>query len=260
VKGGEKTALIDTVDPTKEQDLVTNLIKARVEGIDYIVINHVEQDHSGSLPMMAELFPETKIVVNEKSEDLAVRLLEIDPNRCLLVKDKDKLDLGGKTLQFFITPWVHWPETMLTYAVEDRVLFSCDLFGMHYAESSLFVNDEKAGYLSAKRYYAEIMMPFRKNIAEHMEKLEHIPISIIAPSHGPIYSRPEMILDAYRDWISDDVKDEVVIPYVSMHGSTEKMVNRLCESLIERGIRVIPFDLPKTISGNSRWLWSMRRQ
>ncbi len=249
VKGRKKTALIDTVDPTKERDLVTNLVKSRIEGIDYIVINHVEQDHSGSLPMMAELFPKAEIVVNEKSEDLAVRLLETDPRRCLVVKDGDKLDLGGKTLQFFITPWVHWPETMVTYAVEDRVLFSCDLFGMHYAESSLFVNDEKAGYLSAKRYYAEIMMPFRKNIADHMEKLKDIPVSIIAPSHGPIYSRPEVILDAYRDWISDDVKDEVVVPYVSMHGSTEKMVSRLCESLIERGIRAIPFNLPETDIG-----------
>lgn len=249
VKGAKKTALIDTVDPSKELDLVTNLVKARVDTIDYIVINHVEQDHSGSLPMIAELFPKASIVVNEKSKDLVTRLLDVDPARCMEVKDKDTLDLGGKTLQFFITPWVHWPETMVTYAVEDRVLFSCDLFGTHYAESSLFVTDEREVYISAKRYYAEIMMPFRRNIADHMEKLKDIPVSIIAPSHGPVHSRPGVILDAYRDWISDTVKDEVVIPYVSMHGSTEKMVNHLCEALIERGIRVKPFNLTVTDIG-----------
>ncbi len=249
VRGEKKTALVDTVDPAKELDLVTNLVKARVESIDYIVINHAEQDHSGSLPMMAELFPRATIVVNEKSKDLVVRLLDVDPNRLLVVKDGDTLDLGRKTLRFLITPWVHWPETMVTYAVEDRVLFSCDLFGTHYADSSLFMEDEREVYSSAKRYYAEIMMPFRTNIAEHMQKLKDLPISIIAPSHGPVYSRPEIILSAYREWISDDVADEVVVPYVSMHGSTEKMVGHLCEALLERNIRVKPFNLPSTDIG-----------
>lgn len=249
VKGEKKTALIDTVDPSKELDLVTNLVRARVDNIDYIVINHAEQDHSGSLPMVAELFPRASIVVNEKSKDLVTRLLDVDPGRFLEVKDGDILDLGGKTLKFFITPWVHWPETMVTYAVEDRVLFSCDLFGTHYAQSYPFANDEREIYASAKRYYAEIMMPFRKNIADHLEKLKDIPVSIIAPSHGPVYSRPKIILDAYRDWISDSVKDEVIIPYVSMHGSTEKMVNYLCEALMEREIRVKPFNLTVTDTG-----------
>ncbi|HNS83380.1 MAG TPA: FprA family A-type flavoprotein [Methanolinea sp.] len=249
VKGTKKTALIDTVDPTREMDLVTNLVKARVDTIDYLVVNHAEQDHSGSLPMMAELFPKAKVVVNEKCLDMVTHLLDIGSERCMVINDRDTVDLGGKTLEFLITPWVHWPETMLTYAREDRVLFSCDLFGSHMAESTLRVNDWKEVYHTAKRYYAEIMMPFSSSIREHMEKIDTLDIAIIAPSHGPIHTEPNLILDAYRDWISDKVKNEVVIPYVSMHGSTEKMVQYLTEALIERGIRVLPFNLVVTDIG-----------
>ncbi|MCQ8893145.1 MAG: FprA family A-type flavoprotein [Methanolinea sp.] len=249
VRGKEKTALIDTVDPSRELDLVTNLVKSRVEKVDYIVVNHAEQDHSGSLPMMAELFPTARILVSEKCLDLVVHLLDIDPARCTVVSEQESIDLGGKTLQFFMAPWVHWPETMLTFAVEDGVLFSCDLFGTHMAESTLTARDKVQVYHSAKRYFAEIMMPFRKNISEHMEKIKDLPLKTIAPSHGPVYSPPDLILDAYRDWISDRVSDEVVIPYVSMHGSTEKMVNHLVEALIARGIRATPYNLPVTDIG-----------
>lgn len=249
VKGTKKTALIDTVDPTTEMDLVTNLVKARVDTIDYLVVNHAEQDHSGSLPMMAELFPHAKVVANEKCIDMVTHLLDIGSERCMVIKDRETLDLGGKTLEFLITPWVHWPETMLTYAREDRVLFSCDLFGSHMAESTLSVNDWKMGYHSAKRYYAEIMMPFASSIRDHMQKIDTLEIAMIAPSHGPLYREPHLILDAYRDWIGDQVKNEVVIPYVSMHGSTEKMVDYLTGALIERGIRVLPFNLVVTDIG-----------
>ncbi|HOT04353.1 MAG TPA: FprA family A-type flavoprotein [Methanolinea sp.] len=249
VKGTKKTALIDTVDPTTEMDLVTNLVKARVDTIDYLVINHAEQDHSGSLPMIAELFPQAKVVTNEKCVEMVTNLLDIGSERCMVIKDRETLDLGGKTLEFLITPWVHWPETMLTYAREDRVLFSCDLFGSHMAESTLSVNDWKMVYHSAKRYYAEIMMPFASSIREHMQKIDTLQIAMIAPSHGPVYREPRLILDAYRDWTSGQVKNEVVIPYVSMHGSTEKMVDYLTGALIERGIRVLPFNLVVTDIG-----------
>ncbi|MCU0631612.1 MAG: FprA family A-type flavoprotein [Methanolinea sp.] len=249
VKGKKKTALIDTVDPTRELELVTNLVKARVDTIDYLIVNHAEQDHSGSLPMIAELFPQAKIVVNEKCLDMVTHLLDISRERCMVIKDRETLDLGGKTLEFLITPWVHWPETMLTYAREDRILFSCDLFGSHIAESTLLVNDLKEVYHAAKRYYAEIMMPFRSSIREHLEKVGALDIAMVAPSHGPMYAQPPLILDAYRDWTGDQVKNEVVIPYVSMHGSTEKMVQHLTEALIERGIRVHPFNLVATDIG-----------
>ncbi|KQC04137.1 MAG: MBL fold metallo-hydrolase [Methanolinea sp. SDB] len=249
VKGSEKTALIDTVDPTKEYELVQNLFRIGVDGIDYIIVNHAEQDHSGTLPMILELFPRARVVTNEKCRDLLVALLDIDVDRVDVIQDNDTLSLGDKTLQFLITPWVHWPETMLTYVQESKVLFSCDLFGSHIATSDLFVSDERIMYGSSKRYYAEIMMPFRSSIKGHMERLDKLPIEIVAPSHGPLYAPPDPVFSAYRDWISDDVKNEVVIPYVSMHGSTEKMVNLLTETLIAKGVGVSPFNLTVTDTG-----------
>jgi flavorubredoxin len=138
---------------------------------------------------------------------------------------------------------------MLSYAKEDKILFPCDLFGAHRASSNLFVEDECAVYESAKRYYAEIMMPFRSNIRKHMEKIEAVPIDIIAPSHGPLHKKPSFILDAYRDWISDTVKNEVIIPFVSMHGSTRHMVDYFVDKLIARGITVKPFNLTTTNIG-----------
>jgi len=249
VKGTKKTALIDTVDPTTEIDLVTNLVKAKVDTIDYLVVNHAEQDHSGSLPMIAELFPQAKVVTNEKCVDMVTHLLDIGSERCVVIKDRETLDLGGKTLEFLITPWVHWPETMLTYAREDRVLFSCDLFGSHMAESTLLVNDWKMVYQSAKRYYAEIMMPFRKSITKYIESVEQMDISIIAPSHGPLQNNPEWILERYKDWTSDNTRNKVLIPYVSMHGSTKRMVLMLTELLMERDIGVKPFNLTGADTG-----------
>jgi len=249
VKGSEKTALIDTVDPTKEYELVQNLFRIGIDGIDYIIVNHAEQDHSGALPMILELFPRARVVTNEKCRDLLVALLDIDGDRVDVIQDNDTLSLGDKTLQFLITPWVHWPETMLTYLQESKILFSCDLFGSHVATSDLFVSDERIMYGSSKRYYAEIMMPFRSSIKGHMERLDKLPIEIVAPSHGPLYAPPDPVFSAYRDWISDDVKNEVVIPYVSMHGSTEKMVNLLTEALIAKGVGVAPFNLTVTDTG-----------
>ena len=250
IRGSQKTALIDTVDPSKELDLVCDLVRLGVDSIDYIIINHAEQDHAGSLPMVLELFPSSKVVTNEKCKDLLMHHFDLEEDRFIVIKDRETLTLGNKTLEFIIAPWVHWPETMLTYLKEDRVLFSCDLFGTHYATSDLFMNDEKIFYSAAKRYYAEIMMPFRASIKGHMEKIGALGIAFIAPSHGPVYNNPEFILKAYHEWISDSVKNEVVIPYVSMHGSTRKMVDHLTSALIERGIAVKPFDMTVTDTGN----------
>ena len=249
VRGSEKTALIDTVDPTKEEDLILNLIKLGLDRIDYVVINHAEQDHSGALPLLLEMCPQVKVVTNEKCRDLLVALLQIPPGSVQVIRDGETLSLGDRTLQFFMTPWTHWPETQITYLQEDKILFPCDLFGFHMASSGLYVTDEAAAYRSAKRYYAEIMMPFRNSIKGYIEKVKGLNPAMIAPSHGPIHRNPKFILDAYADWVSDDVKNEVVIPYVSMHGSTRKMVEHLTEALIERGISVKPFNLTHTDIG-----------
>jgi flavorubredoxin len=249
IQGSEKTALIDTVDPPKENELFDNLRKLGVNNIDYVIANHAEQDHSGSIPKILKAFPNAKAVTNAKCKGMLIDLLLIPEDRFIVVNDANTLSLGNKTLQFIMAPWVHWPETMLTYLQEDKILFPCDFFGSHLATSDLYATDEARVYEAAKRYYAEIMMPFRNSINKHMEKLKQFEIEIIAPSHGPIHNRPNFILNAYEDWISDDVKNEVLIPYVSMHGSTDKMVQFLVDALIKRGITVIPFNLTKTDIG-----------
>ncbi len=249
IKGQKKTALIDTVDPTKEDDLLDNLDDLEIEHLDYIVVNHAEQDHSGAIPLMLELYSEAKIVTNQKCKKMLMEHLLIKEDRIITVNDNDTISLGGKTLKFIFAPWVHWPETMLTYLEEDKILFSCDLFGAHLAESNLWVDDESKVYLAAKRYYAEIMMPFRSNIKRHLEKLKDLEIKTIAPSLGQIYSHPEFILSAYKEWISDEVENEVIIPYVSMHGSVEEMVYILTEELMRKGITVKPFNLSRTDIG-----------
>ncbi|OYD14930.1 MBL fold hydrolase [candidate division WOR-3 bacterium JGI_Cruoil_03_44_89] len=249
IKGGKKTALIDTVDPTKEKELMENLRKLGINKIDYIIVNHAEQDHSGTIPKILKLHPDAKVVTNPKCKGMLMELLLIPEGNFITVDNGENLSLGDKTLEFIYAPWVHWPETMLTYLKEDKILFPCDLFGSHLATSDLYVQDEAKVYESAKRYYAEIMMPFRNNIKRHLEKIEKLEIEIIAPSHGPIHSRPEFILDSYRNWVSDEVKSEVVIPYVSMHGSTDKMVGHLVNALMERNITVKPFNLTRTDIG-----------
>ncbi len=249
IKGKEKTALIDTVDPTKGAELEVNLQTLGVKKIDYVICNHAEQDHSGAIPKILEIYPEAKVVTNEKCKELLIKLLLIPEEKFQVIKDGEMLSLGGKTLEFIIAPWAHWPETMLTYLKEDKMLFPCDLLGSHLATSSLYAIDESKAYTSAKRYYAEIMMPFRTSIKKHLERIKGIEIEIIAPSHGPIYQKPKFILQAYEDWVSDDVQNEVIIPYVSMHGSTEKMVSYFLESLMKRNITVKPFNLTKTDIG-----------
>ena len=249
IKGSEKTVLVDTVDPAKEGDLLTNLQKSGVKRIDYIVSNHAEQDHSGTIPKILELYPDARVLTNQKCRDMLIDLLCINEEKFLIVTDRSTISLGDRTLEFIFAPWVHWPETMFTYSREDKILFSCDFLGSHYASSKLFVNNEAKAYEGAKRYYAEIMMPFRKSINRHLEIINSLDVGMIAPSHGPVYEHPETILKLSREWVSEAVKNEVVIIYVSMHSSTEKMVNHLIDALIERGIAVTPFNLTGTDLG-----------
>jgi flavorubredoxin len=195
------------------------------------------------------LYPKAKVVTNEKCKEFLMDLLHIPQDKFKVVADGQTLSLGDKSLKFIYAPWVHWPETILTYLPEDKILFPCDLFGSHLASNELYVKDEAKVYDAAKRYYAEIMMPFRALIKGHLEKIKDLEIDLIAPSHGQVYDRPDFILDAYRDWISDDVKNEVVIPYVSMHESTRVMVDHLIDALTERGIKAKPYNLTKTDVG-----------
>lgn len=242
IQGSEKTALIDTADPSKKQEFLRNIQKIDTQ-IDYIISNHAEQDHSGLILDVLNIYPDAKIISNPKCKEMLMDLHLIDENKFKTVDDGETISLGDKTLKFIYTPWVHWPETMVTYLEEDKILFSCDFFGSHLATGDLFVSDESLVYRAAKRYYAEIMMPFRMFIRKNMEKIADLNIEIIAPSHGPIYQNPEFILDAYKDWISGRTKNEVIVPYVSMHGSTKELAYYLVNTLIDKGITVKPFNL-----------------
>ncbi len=247
VKGSEKTVLLDTVDPSMSSILMSQL--QDIGSIDYLVSHHAEQDHSGTIPCVLEKYKSAKVITTPKGKGMLMDLLCIPERKFITVDDGETLSLGNKTLQFLYAPWVHWPETMVTYLREDNILFSCDLFGSHLASTDLFVTDEARVYESAKRYYAEIMMPFRTVIKKNMEKIMKQKIDLIAPSHGPVYNNPAFIVDAYRDWISDYSRNVVVLPYISMHQSTKKMVEYLVSKLTEKGITVYQFDLTVTDIG-----------
>lgn len=249
IEGDKKIALIDTVDPSKKEILIQNLEEMGIERLDYIIANHAEQDHSGSIPEILELYPEAKVVTNFKCRDFLIELLHVSKEKFITVMDGENISLGNKTLEFIIAPWVHWPETMFTYLKEDKILFTCDFLGSHLATTKLFAGNDAKVYEAAKRYYAEIMMPFRPFIKKHLKKIEEMDVQIIAPSHGPVYDIPDFILTAYKEWISNKVENEVIIPFVSMHGSTASVVEYLTSALVKRGINVKIFNLSVTDIG-----------
>lgn len=247
VEGTGKTALLDTVDPPMVETLMGQL--DAVPKIDYIVSHHAEQDHSGSIPRVLERYPQAKIVSTPKAKTMLVDLLKIPEDSFITVADGETISLGDRTLKFIHTPWVHWPETMVTYLEEKHILFSCDFYGSHIATTDLFVADEGRVYEAAKRYFAEIMMPFRGMIEKNIEKLKAYDIQMIAPSHGQIYNRPSFIMDAYGDWVSGSPRNIAVLPYVSMHSSTKLMVDHLASALVKNGVHAELFNLTVTDIG-----------
>ena len=242
IRGGSKNALADTVDPSMAHVLLENL--KSFPKIDYVIAHHGEQDHSGVIPEVLANYPEAKVVTTPKCKDILIDHLHVSPEKFVTVNDGDVIDLGGRTLQFIHTPWVHWPETMCTYLKEDKILFSCDFFGSHLASSEIYAENENEVYRGAKRYFAEIMMPFSAQIKGNLEKLKAFEIKMIVPSHGPVYNRPRFIIEAYRDWVFNGPGNIAVVAYVSMHGSTALMVERLVNVLAEKGVRVKQFNLP----------------
>ncbi|HPR95390.1 MAG TPA: FprA family A-type flavoprotein [Thermotogota bacterium] len=243
VKGSEKTAMIDSVEPAKQEEFVRNIKEYGLERLDYLICNHAEQDHSGLIPLVLEMFPEARLVTNEKCKGFLQDLLPIDEERFDIVKDGDILSLGDKTLEFIFAALVHWPETMFTYLREDRILFSGDFLGSHLATSETFSRDDAQTQMAAMRYYAEIMMPFRAMIQKHLKKLENYEIEMVCPVHGPVYKNPEFIMNLYREWTSDQVSNKVIIPFVSMHGSIRTVVEHLTDELSRRGIEVIQINM-----------------
>lgn len=247
IEGSEKTVLLDSVDPPMADEFLKQL--EAVPKIDYIVSHHAEQDHSGAVPLVLNKFPDAKLISTPKAKGMLADLLTIPEESFITVNDGETLSLGDKTLEFIHTPWVHWPETMSTYLKEDKILFSCDFFGSHISTTDLFVTDNGRVYEAAKRYYAEIMMPFRQIVGKNLDKLANFDIEIIAPSHGQIYPHPSFIIDAYRDWIAGSARNTVVLPYVTMHKSTKIMVDYFVSALVEKGVGVEQFNLAVTDIG-----------
>jgi len=243
IKGSEKTVLVDTMYPPKADEYLQKLENAGIENIDYIVCNHGEQDHTGALPKVVKKYPNAKILTNPKCKEIIQEMLHIEDDKFQVVADGEEISLGDKTLKFIFAPWVHWPDTMFTYVKEDKIIFTCDFLGSHSPFENIFAVESEALLLGAKRYYAEIMMPFRNFCKKYVQKLKEMDIDMILTSHGPVYNNPQYILKAYEKWTADEAANEVVIPYVSMYESTKEMVDYICEKLSDKGIVVKPFDV-----------------
>ena len=243
VVGSEKTALVDTMYPKKIHELIDKLDAEGIKKVDYIIANHGEQDHSGALPTLVAKYPDAKIVTNAKCKDIVQNLLHLDEEKFHVVGDGDELSLGDKTVKFILAPWVHWPDTMFSYLKEDKMLFTCDFLGAHYTKNDLFADYTDELVEAAKRYYAEIIMPFRNFAKKYTQMVKSMDVEIIMPSHGPVYDKPEFILNLYDLWTSDKVENKVVIPYVSMYESTKMLVDELATHLRAKNIDVKLFDL-----------------
>lgn len=250
IKGKEKTALIDTVNPGFEGEFEGKLnIISSLEELDYVVMNHAEPDHAGAIPYILNRNKKALIVTTEKGARIASVQYRAPTERIKTVKDGITIDLGSKTLQFIEAPWLHWPETMFTYLKEDKILFPCDFLGEHTAFG--FWDDEVEELIPfAQRYFGEIMMPFRLMGKRAIEKIRELEIEIIAPSHGPIHRNPGRILDAYTKWTAGETKKKVIIVYVTMWNSTEAMVKTMVETLLSESIEVSLYNLSNADIGD----------
>ncbi len=243
VKGSEKTAIIDTMYPPKTTEYLKRFAENQIGKVDYIIANHGEQDHSGSIPALLEKFPNAIVLTNPKCAENIKNMLHVPAEKIREIADGEEVSLGDKTLKFIFAPGVHWPDTMFTYIKEDNVICTCDFLGAHYTFSDVFAVESKELEKSAKRYYAEIMMPFRTMCQKYTQMLIDMNVDMVLPSHGPVYKNPSFILDLYADWTSNDPKNLVVLPYVSMYNSTKEMIDRLAEDLNKEGIETFKFDI-----------------
>lgn len=245
VVGRNKIALIDTVNPGFEEVLLRKINQILPpERIDYVVMNHAEPDHAHGISKVMEVARNAKLVATKMGVSMAEAFFNIPSNKAIVVKEADVLVLGDKTLRFVEAPWLHWPETMFTFDVEDRILFSCDFFGAHFASDNVYA-DEIGGLLlpEAKRYYAEIMMPLAASARKALDKVRVTKAKMIAPSHGPIYRNPEPIVEAYENWTRGPLRKKVVIVYVSMWGSTQMLERTITETISGEGVEAIPYNL-----------------
>jgi flavorubredoxin len=238
VLGKKKHALVDTVDRGFEGELLGKMEQlSDMPGLDYVIMNHAEPDHAGAIPAVMEAAPKALLVASHRGAHMAKTFFHVPDGRILLVKEGDMLDLGGLTLSFIEAPMLHWPETMFTYLREEGVIFSCDFFGAH---TSSGICDEDVDDIQhmAKRYFGQVMMPFRSQGKKAIERLAGMNLRVIAPGHGPVYKNPKKVLDAYRLWTSGITEEKALVAYVSMWSSTAAIAGALAEELTAEGIDV----------------------
>jgi flavorubredoxin len=251
----EKITLVDTVKHAFAGEMIER-IKEIIDPskIDYVVSNHVEMDHSGSLPEIMKIAINAQVIATEKGKEGLLRYYRTNWN-FRTVKTGDELALGKKTLFFITAPMLHWPDSMFTYMKEDKILLSNDGFGQHLASSFRFDEDvcSLIGYEcdtvmdEAAKYYANILMPFAGIILKKIEELQKLGIEIkmIAPSHGMIWTNPGKIIDAYLKWANGVSKQKVLIIYDTMWNSTEIMANEILRGVADSGVEAALFHLRK---------------
>lgn len=246
-----KTALLDTVKITKVDDFVTKL-KEVLEGreLDYLVIHHMEPDHSGAIETIIDLYPNVKLVGNKKTFELLENFYDVKDN-LVLVDDFDTLDLGEVSLKFVKTPMVHWPESMVSYEEKSGILFSQDAFGGFGALDGTIFDDEINWDLyksETRRYYSNIVGKFSRQVQTALKKLADLKINMVCPVHGPVWrENPDKIIECYDKWSKQETQDGAVIVYGTMYGNTEMMAEAIGRRLAERGVKNIKmFDVSKT--------------
>ena len=237
----EKVVLVDTVKHYLADEMLARIASViDPEKIDYVLVNHVEMDHSGSVPKVMEIAPNAKIITNAKAKRGLERHYKKDWEY-VLVKSGDQVNIGSRTLNFVETPMVHWPDNMVTYVPEEKLLFSNDAFGQHIASTERFVDELGLDVVleNAASYYANIVFPYGDQVLEALDVVENLPVDIIAPSHGLIWrSDLPVILKNYRKWASNQTDGNALIVYDTMWGSTQKMALALREGLEDSGVPV----------------------
>jgi flavorubredoxin len=243
VKGTEKTALIDCVKRPFAGEFLNNIEElVPIRKIDYVIVNHSEPDHAGALVDLLDRNPNVTVLLSRSAKTFVDNLVNTG-FRFRIVGDNDELSLGGKTLRFINAPFLHWPDTILTYLAEDRILFPCDFLGAHYASPHTF-NDELHEPEKARQafefYYGTIMRPYKEHILKACEKLKDLPFTMIAPSHGPILRKdPRKYLAWYEERASASsrvTEKKVAIIYVSAYGNTAAMARKVAEGVTAAGL------------------------